>query len=696
MEKLYDQHGQVAVIALHNPPVNGLCHELRTRILAAQKAAEADPSIKALVLIGSGRVFSGGADIREFNTPKGMAEPTLPTVLDALDFLQKPVIAAIGGVCMGGGLELAMACHYRVALHDALIALPEVKLGILPGAGGTQRLPRLLPVETALNMIVFGEPLPARQLQSTLLFDAILEGELFEGALAFAQKIIQDNPPLRRTRDLPLVSTQDAMAQASALIRKSLAPHYPAPIRCIEAVSGAFSLAFDSGIQLEKQLFQELVESDVSKALRHAFFGERAASKLADIPDTTKTRDIRRVAVIGAGTMGRGIAMNFLNAGLPVVLIEQHQDALVRGIAAIRSQYESSVKKGKLKEADFEKRLALLTSSLAYEDLKDADLIIEAVFENMDVKLNVFKSLDQVVKPGAILASNTSTLDVNAIASATSRPQDVLGLHFFSPAHIMKLLEVVRGAQTAPDVLATAMALAKTIKKTAVVSGVCDGFIGNRMIESYSQQAMKLLEEGATPQQIDRALEQFGMAMGPFRMSDLAGNDIGWAIRKGKLAISADPHYPRLADRLCEKGRFGQKTGLGWYRYEAGRREALVDPAVNELIVAYREEKGMKARTISDAEIVDRCILALVNEGARILEDRIAQRSSDIDMVYLSGYGFPLFRGGPMFYADSIGLKTVLEKIQNFQKESDDPFWKPANLLASLAAQGRTFNSTVG
>ena len=428
--------------------------------------------------------------------------------------------------------------------------------------------------------------------------------------------------------------------------------------------------------------------------MRHAFFGERAAAKISDIPETTRPRDIRRVGVIGAGTMGCGIAMNFLNAGLPVSLLELKQEALDHGVATILSSYQNSVKKGKLKPEELEARMTLLTPGLTYEGLKDADLIIEAVFENMEVKQQVFRALDQVAKPGAILASNTSTLDINAIAAATSRPADVLGLHFFSPANIMKLLEVVRGAQSAPDVLATAMALAKTIKKTAVVSGVCDGFIGNRMIGVYIDQAMHLLEEGATPQQIDKALETFGMAMGPFRMGDLAGNDIGWAIRKHKLILTPDPEYPRLADQLCELGRFGQKTGSGWYRYASGSREALVDPLVEDLIVAYRVEKDLKPRPISEVEIVERCIYALANEGARILEEKIAQRASDIDMVYLSGYGFPLYRGGPMFYADCVGLKQMSKKMQEFQEQTDDSFWKPAPLLADLAARGKSFNKS--
>jgi 3-hydroxyacyl-CoA dehydrogenase len=561
-----------------------------------------------------------------------------------------------------------------------MIALPEVKLGLLPGAGGTQRLPRLVPGALALQMIVSGEPQPARAFQGTKLFDAIVEGELFEAALAFAHTALHDKRPLSRVRDLPLSATDDFLKLCQKT-EESLSPHYPAPKKCVAAVRAAFTLPFDEGLRLEGEYFQELVAGDVSQALRHAFFAERAASRVTDIPDSTQTRPVQRVGVIGAGTMGSGIAMNFLNAGLPVILIEREQAALDRGVASIRKTYESSVKKGKLKQEDYERRLALLRPELSLDALKDTDLIIEAVFENMDIKQQVFQSLDQIAKPGAILASNTSTLDVDAIAATTKRPGDVLGLHFFSPAHIMKLLEVVRGAKTSPEVLATAMALAKTIKKTAVVSGVCDGFIGNRMIAAYSQQAMNLMEEGASPYAIDKALEAFGMAMGPFRMSDLAGNDIGWAIRKHKLKVEPDPHYPRIADRLCELGRFGQKTGAGWYQYAADRRAGEADPIVEELITAYRQEKGLQPRVVTDQEIVDRCILALVNEGARILEERIAQRASDIDVVYLSGYGFPAFRGGPMYYAERLGLKRVADIMQSLYEKTGDSFWKPAPLL---------------
>ena len=678
MSGTYDIHGQTAVITLNNPPVNGLSHDLRTRIVTGVQAALAAPDIQSIVLIGSSRAFSGGADIREFNLPIGLAEPNLPQVIDVIESSTKPIIAAIGGVCMGGGLELALGCHYRIALADALIALPEVKLGVLPGAGGTQRLPRLLNAEIALGMIVTGEASPAAKFKGTALFDQIVDGDLLAAALHFAAALADAPKPLVRTRDLPVLKVEpSAFAQVSTKLLANIQPGYPAPAKCVEAVRAALELPFADGLRREQELFHELVETSASKALRHAFFAERAATKLASVAESTQARPIKQVGIIGAGTMGSGIAMNFLNAGIATFLLEIKADALERGVATIRKTYDSAVKKGKLKPVELEQRLSLLRATTDYADLAAADLIIEAVFEDMSIKEQVFGKLDQVAKPGAILASNTSTLDLNVLAAVTKRPEDVIGLHFFSPAHLMKLLEVVRGAKTADDVLVTAMALAKKIKKTAVVSGVCDGFIGNRMIAPYSQQAIQLLEEGCTPSQVDQALESWGMAMGPFRMGDLAGNDIGWAIRKHQRLTVPDPEYPRIPDRLCEIGRYGQKTGAGWYRYEAGSREALVDPVVLDLITAYRAEKGIKTRTISDAEIVERCIYALYQEGTRILDEGIAQRASDIDLVYLCGYGFPLHRGGPMFYAETVGLAAVAQRVASFYAQSGDPLWRP-------------------
>ena len=692
MSTLYELRGEVAVVKLNNPPVNGLSHSLRSQIVAAVDEANADTKVKAIVLIGSEQAFSGGADIREFNTPKAFAEPNLHTTLGAVEGSDKPVIAAISGACMGGGLELALACHYRVAAADASIALPEVKLGILPGAGGTQRLPRVVGVETALNMIVSGEPVPAKKLEGTALFDQIAQGSLIEAALELAAKIA-DKRPLKKVRDIKIdYPNAEAFFQFARNTVGAMTKNYPAPKKCIDAVAAAVSKPFDEGLRIETGFFNELLNTTESKALRHAFFGERAASKIGDVPDTIKPRPIAKVGVIGAGLMGGGIAMNFLNAGIPVVLLELKQEALDKGIGQIKKNYEGSLKKGKLSQEQLDTRMNLITPALGYDAFKDVDLVIEAVFEDIGVKEKVFKQLDEVCKPGAILASNTSTLDMNAIANFTKRPGDVVGLHFFSPANIMKLLEVVRGAKTDKDVLATVMQLAKKIKKTAVVSGVCDGFIGNRMLELYMRQTQHLVEEGASPWQVDTALEKWGMAMGPFRMIDMAGGDIGFAIRKRRYQEQPDLNkYAKLPDVLCELGRFGQKTGAGWYKYEAGKRDAIPDPVVDKLIESYRDEQGIKPRKISDEEIVQRCILAMSNEGAKILEEGIAQRASDIDMVYLTGYGFPVFRGGPMFFADTLGLYSVVRLMKQFEKQTGDKYWKPAPLLEKLAAEGKSF-----
>ncbi len=690
-------HDTIAVITLDNPPVNGLGHEVRSALVAGIDAAHADAAVAAVVVTGAGKAFSGGADIREFNTPKSTAEPTLRTAIRIVENATKPVIAAINGVCMGGGLELALGCHFRVATPTAPVALPEVKLGILPGAGGTQRLPRMVGVETALNMIVSGAPRTAEALKGTALFDAMLDGDVLEGALAFARQVVAERRPLKRVRDIRIdFPDADAFFQFARTSVAAIAKNYPAPLKCIDAVAAAVSLPFDEGLRRERELFSILVESPESKALRHAFFAERAAGKIPGIVEGTQARRVDRVAVIGAGTMGGGIAMNFLNAGIPVTILETSQAALDKGLATVRRNYEGSLKKGKLTPQKLEQTLALLAPTLDYAAVTQADLVIEAVFEDMAVKQAVFEKLDSTMKSGAILATNTSTLDVDRIAGFTRRPQDVVGTHFFSPANVMKLLEVVRGAKTAPDVLLTVIQVAKKIGKTAVVSGVCDGFIGNRMVEQYLRQAFFLVEEGASPQDVDRALEQFGMAMGPFRMSDLAGNDIGWAIRKRRYVEKPQVVYSKIADRLCELGRFGQKTGLGWYRYVVGKRDALPDPEVDALIAAYRKERGITPRKIAGDEIVERCIYALVNEGARVLEEGIALRASDIDLVYLTGYGFPPWRGGPMFYADTVGLYSVVRSMARFAGEpgGDAAFWQPAPLLAELAASGKGFTTS--
>ncbi len=697
MSASYEVRDAVAVITLNNPPVNGLGFETRKAVAEGVERAEDDPAVKAIVITGAGKAFSGGADIKEFGSSRAMAEPNLLSLIARVEGASKPVVAAIHTVCMGGGLELSLGCHYRVVSPGANIALPEVKLGLLPGAGGTQRLPRAIGVEAALNMIVGGEPVKSEllaQIPGQKLFDRVIEGELLAGALAFALEIA-DARPLPRVRDLKCTHPDgDAYFQFARNTVKAMAKHFPAPARCVDCVEQAARAKFEDGLKYEREAFAALMLTPESKALRHAFFAERAASKIPDVPDTTAVRPIAKVAVIGAGTMGGGIAMNFLNAGTPVVMLEMKQEALDKGLAIIRKNYESQVRKGKLKEEKYVERMSLLSTTLAYADLADADLVIEAVFEDIGVKQQVFEALDAVMKPGAILASNTSTLDVDKIAAFTRRPQDVIGMHFFSPANVMRLLEVVRGAKTAPDVLMTVMRLGKKIKKTCVVSGVCDGFIGNRMIEQYSRQAGFLLEEGCTPQQVDRAVEKFGFAMGPFRMGDLAGNDVGWYIRKRRYVEKPGLRYSKTADLLCEMGRYGQKTGAGWYDYKPGKRDALPSSVVDEMIEQHRAALGIVARKIGDDEIVHRLVFSLVNEGARLLEEGIALRASDIDMVYLTGYGFPLYRGGPMNYADTVGLWNVVQAMKRFAKNPADDanFWQPAALLARLAAEGKSFS----
>jgi 3-hydroxyacyl-CoA dehydrogenase len=697
MRPNYEVRGNVAVITLNNPPVNGLGFQTRVAIADGLGGALADPQVKAIVITGAGRAFSGGADINEFGTPRAIGEPNLLTLIHALEASPKPTIAAVNGVCMGGGLELALGCHYRVAVSGAQVALPEVKIGLIPGAGGTQRLPRVLGVENALNMIVSGAPMKSEALAKVpgqKLFDRIVDGDLLAATLAFAAEVA-DVRPLPMVRNLRAEHPNpDAYFQFARNTVGAMSRNYPAPLKCIDAVAAATRMRFDDGLRLERDLFIGLMLTPECRALRHGFLAERATSKIPDVPADTPLRRVAKVGVIGAGTMGGGITMNFLNAGIPVVLLEMSQAALDKGLGQVRKNYEAQVTKGKLSIDKLEQRLALLSTTLNYADLKDADLVIEAVFEDMGVKETVFRTLDEVMKPGAILASNTSTLDLNRIAAVTKRPQDVIGMHFFSPANVMRLLEVVRGAKTGKDVLATVMALGKTIQKTCVVSGVCDGFIGNRMIEQYSRQAGFLLEEGCTPAQVDQAIEKFGFAMGPFRMGDLAGNDIGWAIRKRRYVEKPDIRYSKTADLLCELGRYGQKTGAGWYDYKPGKRDAIPAPVVVEMIEKHRASLGITPRKIGDDEIVKRLVYALVNEGARIVAEGIALRASDIDVVYLTGYGFPPFRGGPMCYADGVGLYNVVAAMRQFARNplDDAAFWQPAPLLARLAAEGKTFS----
>jgi 3-hydroxyacyl-CoA dehydrogenase len=690
----YAVHGEVAVVTLNNPPVNGLGHALRKGIVEGIERAVADPGVKAVVLIGAGNAFSGGADIREFNTPAAAAAPHLRQVIAIVEGAPKPVVAAIHKVAMGGGLELALGCHYRIAAPGAQLGLPEVKLGILPGAGGTQRLPRAIDARAALDMILSGNPVLSDRAPAGLV-DELARGELLQDALAFARRLVAEKRPLRKLRDEPAQLAGDAAAIFAAA-RQSVAKSargFPAPPRIVDCVEAALKLPFDEGAKFERERYEQLLASTESKAMRHAFLAERAAAKIPDVPDATPTRNIAKVAIVGAGTMGGGIAMAFANAGLPVTLLELKQDALDRGLETIRKNYAATVAKGRLSEPEMAKRMALLSTALSYDAIRDADLVIEAVFEDLGVKESVFKRLDEAIKAGSILATNTSTLDVNRIAAFTRRPQDVIGMHFFSPANVMRLLEVVRGANTSNEVLATVMRLAKTIRKVGVVSGVCDGFIGNRMLEEYLRQAYFLVEEGALPQQVDKALQDWGLAMGPFAMMDMAGQDIGWHVRKRRRAEDPERQvYPAWLDRVCEMGRFGQKTGKGVYQYPPGSRTPVPDPEIERLIVDYSKEIGVRRRTVGEEEIVERCIYALVNEGAKILEEGIALRASDIDTVYLTGYGFPLYRGGPMFYADTVGLKRVAAAMANYGQGRNGQFWKPAGLLVRLAGEGKTFN----
>ena len=696
MTTRYEVRDGVAILTLDNPPVNGLSYALRVAFAEALDKANADASVKAVVVTGAGKAFSGGADIKEFGSPKAAAEPNLLSLIRACELSSKPVVAAIHSVAMGGGLELALGCHYRVTAPGANIALPEVKLGLIPGAGGTQRLPRVIGVEAALNIIVSGEPVKSEFIASfpgQKLFDKVIEGDLMAGAIAFALEKA-DVRPLPLVRDMKVGHPEaDAYFKFALNTVTAMAKNFPAPRKCVEAVQNATRMKFDDGMKAEREIFMNLMFTPECVSLRHLFIAERAASKIPDVPEDTKPRDIKKVGVIGAGTMGGGIAMNFLNAGVPVIVLEMKQEAIDKGFGVIRKNYEAQVAKKKLKQEKLDERMGMLTSTLDYAALADCDLIIEAVFEEIGVKEKVFQALDAVAKPGAILASNTSTLDVNKIASFTKRPQDVVGMHFFSPANVMKLLEVVRGEKTAKDVLATVMAISKKIKKVAVVSGVCDGFIGNRMIEQYGRQGGFLLEEGCTPQQVDKAIEKFGFAMGPFRMGDLAGNDIGWAIRKRRYVEKPNLRYSKTADLLCEMGRFGQKVGKGWYDYQAGKRDAIPNAEVEAMIAKHRETLGITPRKISDDEIVHRLVFSLVNEAAHILEEGIANKASDIDIVYIYGYGFPVYRGGPMNYANQVGLFNVAQMMKKFQQNplDDAKFWEPAPLIKKLVAEGKSF-----
>ena len=687
----------VAVLRFGTGPVNSLGYETRRDLAAAVEAANALPGVTAIVIAGNNATFSGGADIREFGTPAMLQAPNLLDLIAVVEGSQKPVVAAIEGNCLGGGLELALACNYRVAAQAARLGLPEVKLGLLPGAGGTQRLPRLVGVENALNVILGGELLPAVTFKGSPLLDELVGGEVVGAAVRCARARAGElgpagRAPRVRDRRVGAEHLEGLLGFARTSVKAGFAA-YPAPLKIIEAIEAAATLSFEAGLATERRLFGELLVHPVSRALRSAFFAERAAARIPDVPESTPLRPVRSAAVIGAGTMGGGIAINFLDAGIPVHLLETSRQALDKGVARVREHYEGQVKKGRLKLEHALATVTLLKPTLSYDDIAQDDMVVEAVFEDMSVKEQVFGTLDRVMKPGAILASNTSTLDLNRIAAVTRRPADVIGTHFFSPANVMKLLEVVRGTATAKDVLATTMKLARTLRKTAVVAGVCDGFVGNRMIEQYSRQALFMLDEGASPPEIDRAAEQFGFAMGPFRMSDLAGNDIGWHIRKRRYVEQPGLVYSKVADKLCELGRFGQKTGAGWYDYKPGDRTAYPSAVVEQLVATHRAAIGIAPRPLEAREIVDRLVYALVNEGAKVLEEGIAQRASDIDLVYLAGYGFPVWRGGPMCYADEVGLYGVVLRMREFGRNpyGDPGFWTPAPLIARLAAGGGAF-----
>lgn len=684
----------VSVISMMNAPVNALSKSIRVGLIEALNKAIADESIDAIVVTSELPLFSAGADISEFSG--GDLSPMLPEVLNAIESSPKPIVAAVNGGAFGGGLELALACHYRVTVENNKVGLPEVHLGILPGAGGTQRLPRLVSPQKALQVIVSGAPTPVNML-SELFTQIVAAKKLLETAISVAQDAI--GKPNPSARDVTLEMTDDVKAIFAETQKQTAAKArgFFAPLKCVEAVKAAFELDFDAGLVRESELFMQCMRTPQARAQQHFFFAERAAASLPGVAKDVKARDIQKVGIIGAGTMGGGIAMNFANAGIPVTMLELEQAALDKGLALIRKNYENSAKKGKLSQEQVEQRMTLLQGTTQYEDLSDVDLVIEAVFEKMSVKKQVFQALDKVCKPGAILASNTSTLDLNEIAECTSRPQDVIGLHFFSPANVMKLLEIVQGEKTSKDVIKTSMKLAKKIGKVGVLVGVCFGFVGNRMIEVYGREAGRLILEGATPEQVDKVIYEFGLPMGPFTMGDMAGLDIGYFVRQSRKSfIEHDPSYCTVADELVEAGRVGLKAGKGVYLYEKGSRQPIPDPSVMEIAKRRAKELGIEQREISDQEILERCIYPLINEGANILQEKIAQRSSDIDVIYVYGYGFPVHRGGPMQYADELGLGEILSRMQHYQTslgEYGKHWFTPSPLLVDLASKQQKFSS---
>ncbi len=691
------REGEIGVITVNNPPVNALSPGVPEGLAAAIEQVRSDDSIKGAVLIGAGRAFIAGADIKEFGKiTSGQRREGINFLglLKSIEDCPKPVVAAIHGSAFGGGLEVAMAFHYRVAVPSAQVGQPEVKLGIIPGAAGTQRLPRLAGVAKAVQMCADGNPISAQEAFNFGIVDRVVEGELLEGAIAFLREKIAsgERPPKTRERNDKLgdEATNAQIFAAARELAKKQARGMMAPQAAIDAVEAATKLSFEEGSAREAELFKQCLFSDQSKALIHVFFGEREVAKIPDVPKDTKNIEIKKAAVLGAGTMGGGIAMNYANAGIPVIVKETAQEALDRGMATIRKNYENSVKKGRFTQEEMDRRMALITPQLTYDGFEEADIITEAVFEGMELKKQVFAELDRIAKPGAVLASNTSTLNIDEIASSTSRPEFVIGHHYFSPANVMRLLEIVRGQATSKEVIATSMSLAKRLKKVGALVGNCYGFVGNRMLHQYGREAQFLVEEGAAPQDVDGALYKFGMAMGPLAVGDLAGLDVGWRIRKEHAHLrKPGVRYPVVADRLCEMGRYGQKTGAGWYKYDENRKP-IPDPEVEKLIEQVAAEQGIKRRAVTEDEIIERTQFALINEGAKILEEGIALRAVDIDIIYINGYGYPAWRGGPMWYADTVGLKKVYDRVRQFHEEHGE-LWEPAPLLKRLAEEGRTF-----
>ena len=683
-----ERHDNVAVITIDSPPVNALSAAVRRGINDNIKTAAADSKVEAIVLTCGGRTFIAGADITEFGKPP--QPPGLNEVISTIENCGKPVVAAIHGTALGGGLEVALGCHFRVAVKEAKLGLPEVKLGLLPGAGGTQRLPRAVGPELAVKMIVGGDPISAAEAQKNGLIEEIVEDRI-QGGIAFAKKAAAEKMPLRKLRDddskLKAAKADRSIFTNAVAAMTKKARGLEAPFAAADAVGAAIDHPFDQGLKMEREGFMKLVTGDQSKAQRYAFFAEREAAKVAGVPEGTKARPVNRVAIIGAGTMGGGIAMSFANAGIPVTLIETGEEQLKRGMGTMQKNYENTAARGGIPADAPAKRMGLIDGKVGLEHVKDADLIIEAVFETMQIKKDVFTQLDAYAKPGAVLASNTSYLNINEIAAITKRPQDVLGMHFFSPANVMKLCEIVRAEKTAPDALLTAVAVARKIAKVPAVVGVCDGFVGNRMLAQRGKQSEKLLYDGALPQQVDAVVTKFGLPMGPFAMGDLAGLDIGWRSRQDRGIKSP------IGDALYEAGRHGQKTQKGYYKYEGGSRSPLPDPEVETLIDEAIAKLGRKRREVSDQEILERMTYPMINEGARILEEKIAARPSDIDIIWLYGYGWPIYRGGPMHYADSVGLKQIADRLSYYAKETNDPSLEPAPLLKKLADEGKTFAS---